>query len=279
MTEWPHPTISGVPADSRSAQRLKAAHEGHAERLGRRLTWMPSLLVSWVVANVGALILAAGMIGLGLFTTKVLLSIDAVAAADEWLPNWLEAHRTPFLTDASYVASNLSHAPVLIPLVGVVVLMLVLRGRWRTASFPVQAGLAEKLAYGLTVLLVVRVRPPVEQLDSFTPTHSFPSGHVGAGIAVYGSLALLLTAHVKAAWARTVIWTITVGLVVAVAWSRMYRGSHHLIDVAAGVLLGISALLVALFAARTARTVAEIRAAKRAEQAAVPALATAEAQS
>jgi membrane-associated phospholipid phosphatase len=278
MTDWPHPPISGVPEGSRSASRLKAKQEGRAEWLGRRLAWLPSLLVSWVVANVGALILAGGMIGVGFFTTKVLLSIDAVRAADEWLPAWLAAHRTPFLTDVSYVASNLAHAPVLIPLVGVVVLMLILRGRWRTASFPVQAGLAEKLGYALTVLVVVRLRPDVEQLDSFTPTHSFPSGHIGAAIAVYGSLALLLTAHVKATWARTVIWTITVGLLVAVAWSRMYRGSHHLIDIGGGVLMGIAALLIALFAARTARTVAEIRAAKRVERETVPTLAPAEAQ-
>jgi membrane-associated phospholipid phosphatase len=279
MTDMSHPQVSGIPDGSRSASRIKAAHEGPAEWLGHRLTWMPSLLVSWIVANVGALILAAGMIGLGYFTTEVLLSIEAVQAADEWLPAWLEANRTPFLNDVSYIASNMSHAPVLIPLVGVVVLMLVLRGRWRTASFPVQAGLAEKLAYGLTVLLIVRLRPPVERLDSFTETHSFPSGHVGAGIAVYGSLALLLTAHVKAAWARTAIWTVTVGIVFAVAWSRVYRGSHHTIDIAAGMLLGVAALLVALFAARTARTVAEIRAAKRTERAAVPTLATADAQS
>jgi membrane-associated phospholipid phosphatase len=270
MTDWPHPHVSGIPEDSRSASRLDAANAGAAAWLGRHLTWLPSLLVSWIVANIGALILAGTWIGLGLLTTKVLLSIDAVAAADEWLPVWLEAHRTPFLTDVSYIASNLSHAPVLIPLVGVVALMLVLRGRWRIASFPIQAGLAEKLAYGLTVLVVVRVRPPVEQLDSFTMTHSFPSGHVGAGIAVYGSLALLLTAHVKANWAKTTIWTITVGLLVAIAWSRMYRGSHHPIDVGAGVLLGIGALLVALFAARTARTVAEIREARRAVPRAVP---------
>jgi membrane-associated phospholipid phosphatase len=120
------------------------------------------------------------------------------------------------------------------------------------------------------------MRQDVEQLDSFTPTHSFPSGHIGAAIAVYGSLALLLTAHVKATWARSLIWTVTVGLLIAVAWSRMYRGSHHPIDVAGGVLMGIGALVVALFAARTARTVAEIRAARRAEREAIPTLVPAE---
>jgi undecaprenyl-diphosphatase len=258
--------------------RLKAPDKGSAEWFGHRLSFLPSLLVSWIVANVGALFLAAGMIGLGLLTTKVLLPVQAIADADEWLPRWLEAHRTPFLTDVSYVGSMMSHAPVLIPLVGVVVLMLILRGRWRMASFPVQAGLAEALTYALTVTFVVRVRPDVVQLDAFNTNHSFPSGHVAAAIAVYGSLALLLTAHVRATAVRVAIWTIAAAIPLIVAWSRMYRGEHHPIDVAAGALMGLGALTIALFAARTARTVAEVRAAKRATREFAPTPSPAEGQ-
>jgi membrane-associated phospholipid phosphatase len=279
MTEFPPAQISGIPQGSRSATRLKARSEGPAEWLADRLTWMPSLLVSWIVANVGALAVAGVMISLGFLTTKVLLSIEAVAAADEWLPAWLEAHRTAFLTHASYVVSNVAHAPVLIPLVGVVVLMFVLRGRWRMASFPVQAGLAEALAYGLTVMFIVRIRPDVVRLDTFDITHSFPSGHVAASVAVYGSLALLLTAHFRAIWVRVPIWTIAGAIPLAVAWARMYRGEHHLIDVVAGMLMGVGALLAALFAARTARAVAEHRAARRASRDFVPTTAIAEGQS
>jgi membrane-associated phospholipid phosphatase len=278
MTDRLHPVVSGIPEGSRSALRLEATNEGPAERLGRRLTWLPSLLVSWIVANIGALVVAAGMIGLGFLTTKVLLSIKAISDADEWLPGWLAAHRTPFLTDVSYVGSNMAHAPVLIPLVGVVALMLVLRGRWRMASFPVQAGLAEAMAYALTVLLVVRMRPSVVQLDTFQMTHSFPSGHVAASVAVYGSLALLLTAHLRATWARLPIWTIAGAIPLVVAWSRMYRGEHHPIDVAAGALMGLGALTAALFAARTARTVAELRAAKRGTRDFLPTPSPAEGQ-
>jgi undecaprenyl-diphosphatase len=108
--------------------------------------------------------------------------------------------------------------------------------------------------------------------------HSFPSGHVAASIAVYGSLALLLTAHVRATWARVVIWTVAGVIPMVVAWSRMYRGQHHPIDVLGGALMGIGALLGALFAARTARTVAELRATKRAARNPVPSPALAKGQ-
>jgi undecaprenyl-diphosphatase len=270
MTAVSHSQVSGIPEDSRAAVRLKANDAGASDWLGHRLTSLPSLLVSWIVANIGALLVASGMIGLGLLTTRALLSIQAVADADEWLPTWFEAHRTPFLNDVSYAGSMMAHAPILIPLIGLVVLGLVLRRRWRLASFLVQAALAEVLAYALTVAFVVRVRPDVVQLDTFNMNHSFPSGHVAASVAVYGSLALLLTAHVRATWARVVIWTVAGVIPVVVAWSRIYRGEHHPIDVLAGALMGTGALLVALFAARTARTVAELRTTKRAARNPVP---------
>jgi membrane-associated phospholipid phosphatase len=48
-------------------------------------------------------------------------------------------------------------------------------------------------------------------------------------------------------------------LALDVAFARMYRGEHHPIDVAGGAVMGVGALIVALFAARTARSVAELR--------------------
>src|SRR4249919_2316675 len=200
--------VSGVPLDSRAARRIKAGEGGLAERLAFRMQRIPALLVTWIVANVGALLLATAMIGLGFFVTKVLLSIDSVKSADEWLPKWAEDHRTPFLTDASYIGSMISDRPVLIPLIAAVLLMLITRRRWRMGSFVLQAALAEVLAYGVVTRFVERRRPPVEQLDTFNLNHSFPSGHVAASFAIYGALALLLAAHFKDIRARVAIWTI-----------------------------------------------------------------------
>jgi undecaprenyl-diphosphatase len=226
------------------------------------------LLVSWIVANIGAVLLSAVMVALGFFVTEVLLKVEAIADADAWFPRWLEDQRTAFLNDVSYVTSHIADRWVLIPVVAAVVTMLVLRKRWRLASFVLQAPLAEVLCYGLVTRFIERPRPePVEQLDTFNLLHSYPSGHVAASIAVYGSLALLLAAHFKDIRARVAIWTIAAGFPLVVALSRMYRGEHHPIDVIAGALMGVGAICVALFAARTARRVAELKAEKRAARA------------
>jgi membrane-associated phospholipid phosphatase len=266
MTEARPPThVSGVPLDSRAGRRLQAREGGAAERLGYRLRHLPSLFVSWVVANAGVIILATVMVALGFFVTKVLLSIDAVVSADEWLPVWVEGQRTSFLDDASYIASNLSDRYVLIPLIGAVGLFLVVRRRWRMASFVLQAALAEILCYALVVHFVTRPRPPVEQLDPFNLGHSYPSGHVAASVAIYGALTLLLAAHYKDIRARVAIWTVGALFPLVVMASRIYRGEHHPIDVIAGALMGAGALVVALFAGRTARRVAQLRKERHAE--------------
>jgi membrane-associated phospholipid phosphatase len=267
MTEATPPThVSGVPLDSRAGRRLHASEGGAAERLGYRLRHFPSLFVSWLVANAGVIVLATLMVALGFLVTEVLLSVDAVVRADEWLPVWVEGQRTPFLDDASYLASNLADRYVLIPLIGAVGLFLVVRRRWRMSSFVLQAALAELLCYALVVYFITRQRPPVEQLDPFNLTHSYPSGHVAAAFATYGALTLLLAAHFKDIRVRVAIWTFGALFPLVVAASRIYRGEHHPIDVIAGALMGIGAVTVALFAGRTARRAAEVRKERSAER-------------
>jgi membrane-associated phospholipid phosphatase len=257
--------VSGVPLESRAGRRLKAGEGGWAEHLGNHLYLLPSLFVSWLVANAGVVVLATGMVALGFFVTKVLLSVDAIVSADEWLPIWVEGQRTPFLDDVSYITSNLADRYVLIPLVGAALLFFIVRRRWRMGSFVLQAALAEILCYALVVYFVTRARPPVVQMDPFDLSHSYPSGHVAASVAIYGSLTLLLAAHFKDIRLRVAIWTLGALIPLAVIGSRIYRGEHHPIDVTAGVLMGVGALCVALFAARTSRRVAELRKERHAE--------------
>jgi undecaprenyl-diphosphatase len=260
MSDVPHHTpVSGIPEGSRSARRLEARPHGGSEWLAPRLRRLPSLLVSWIVADGMVLFLAAGMIGLGFFVTKIVLQSNTISNADDWLPEWFAGHRTAFWNDWSEVASKSADVPVIVPLVAAVALFLVVRRRWRMSSFVVQCALCETLCYAITVFFVSRLRPEVVRLDTFNIHHSFPSGHTAVAFSVFGGIALLLSAHFKAWPIRAAIWSLALLLALDVAFARMYRGEHHPIDVAGGALMGIGALIIALFAARTARSVAEIR--------------------
>jgi len=268
MTDVPHHTpVSGLPEGSRAARRLEARPHGGSEWLAPRLRRLPSLLVSWIVANALVLLFAAGMIGLGFLVTKVLLQSETIANADDWLPEWFATHRTPFWNDWSQVASKSADVPVIVPLIAAVALFQVVRRRWRMASFTVQTALCETLCYSIVVLFISRLRPEVVRLDTFNIHHSFPSGHTAVAFSVYGGIALLLSAHFKSWPVRAAIWSIALLLALDVAFARMYRGEHHPIDVAGGALMGIGTLIIALFAARTARSVAEIRKEREEERA------------
>jgi membrane-associated phospholipid phosphatase len=52
-----------------------------------------------------------------------------------------------------------------------------------------------------------------------------------------------------------------------VALARMYRGMHHPLDVAGGLIIGIGALLVLLFACRAAGVAQEARSSRAARSA------------
>jgi membrane-associated phospholipid phosphatase len=239
---------------------------GGAEWLGNRLRRrLPALLVSLLVGSVGALVLAGMMVTLGLFTTGALLSVSKIAEADAKVPLWLASHRTPFLTDASYIVSKLADAPVLIPLVGLFVFALALRRRWIRATFLSLAALVEVWGYLLTTRFVDWRSTNTAHQDNF-PWNSFPAGHVAAAIAIYGALAFVLSAHFSQPRARAAVWVMATAIALAVAVSRMYRGEHHLLDVVAGAAMGIGALFVALLGEQIARIVAELRAAKHAAE-------------
>jgi len=100
--------------------------------------------------------------------------------------------------------------------------------------------------------VVHRERPDVPRLEKLPVDASYPSGHTAASIAVYGGIALLLASRIRNRAARIAIWAVAVLIPVYVAFSRMYRGMHHPIDIAGGVVIGVAALCALVLVTRAA---------------------------
>ena len=123
---------------------------------------------------------------------------------------------------------------------------------WRIPVFVLAAIGGEKLTYLFTSMAVGRPRPTVPSLGHVYATNSFPSGHVGSAIVLYGGLVLALLWHDRAARGRVRPLPVRVGAVlvataitVLVGFARMYRGHHYASDIAWGVFLGLAWLAIA----------------------------------
>jgi undecaprenyl-diphosphatase len=185
-----------------------------------------------------------------------------IGAADERVDVWLAAHRTHTRTDASLIGSMVAGGVVLPVVVGLIALACVALRKWLIAAFTVFSLGVESAAYRVTTLFVHVHRPRVPRLENLPVNASYPSGHTAAAIAVYGGLALLLTSRFKSAGFRLLAWTFAVVMVTFVATSRMYRGMHHPLDVVGGIVVGIAALVVVVFACRAAGATADARASR-----------------
>jgi membrane-associated phospholipid phosphatase len=110
--------------------------------------------------------------------------------------------------------------------------------RWWFAVIPAIAISLQAAIFVAATLATGRPRPDVPHLDPAPPTSSYPSGHVGASVALYTSFAIMATSIQRTWLRRTVIGACSV-IPLLVAYARLYRGMHHLSDVVIGAINGL----------------------------------------
>lgn len=108
----------------------------------------------------------------------------------------------------------------------------------RAAVAPAAALTLETGIFLASAALVGRPRPTgVWRPERPHATSSFPSGHTGGAFALHGALADLLEVH-GAPGTRLLGPLLRYGIPGAIAFSRVYRGQHHISDTVAGAVLG-----------------------------------------
>jgi len=247
-------------AARRPVTALAVRPGGYADRFAAALGDPHPALVFALALLGGLLLLLAASILLGHFVVDVVASGSGLGlgGTDESFNETLAAHRTGTLNTIAEVGSQVG-AAVLVSFVCLLAIACAVTRRWRIAAFAVFALLVESATYHFTSLAVPRDRPSVPRLEDLEVDTSYPSGHTAAAVAVYAGLVLLLTSRFTSSMSKALAWTGAILLVTFVALSRMYQGMHHPLDVAGGVLVGIGAIVVALFACRAAGAASERR--------------------
>lgn len=211
-----------------------------------------------MVALLGYIVMSAVIVGLGLLLTHVLLS-SGVGRWDQGVSEWFVRQRTATFNSITVVGSIIGSTEVVVGIAVLTGIVLAIRRWWRELGLIAIALSVEVLVFITTTLAVDRARPYVPRLDPSPVTSSYPSGHTAAAIALWVSLAIVISAHVRNAFVRTLTWIVAIGVPIFVGLSRVYRGMHHATDLMGSLMLGVGALFFALLAVRAASAVAEMR--------------------
>ncbi len=255
--EEAHDNVRGLTADW--TPPVLQPRRGVAERLAVR-SFSGHPVLAFVAGMLSALALISTLsIALGFLVTRVVLHVGGVSGWDEHVDVWLAAHRNGFRTHLSLIGSIMSGGVVLPLVSGLTALAAAAFRKWGLAAFLVFVLAVESASYRATTLAIHRHRPRVLRLEDLPVNASYPSGHTAASIAVYCGLALLLTSLVENRVFRVVTWLVALLIVAFDAYSRLYRGMHHPIDVAGGVVVGVAAVCLLALACRASGAAADSR--------------------
>lgn len=165
-------------------------------------------------------------------------------ALDERILLAIRRLHTPLLDQAMLGITFIGDPAVLIvACIGIAIWLLRLRQRSEATTLAIAAiG-----ALGLNLLLkqlFSRARPMLWERIVDVGQYSFPSGHAMVSLVIYGFIGYLLATRFR----RYRVWivSLTVLLIIAIGFSRMYLGVHWPTDVAAGYAAGLVWLIACI---------------------------------
>jgi membrane protein DedA with SNARE-associated domain/membrane-associated phospholipid phosphatase len=186
----------------------------------------------------GFLVLALFAAGWGfLGVLQDVLAKDPLVLADQAVYHFFQSLRTPWADHFLVAATELGDSFVNICISGSVLLVLLLRRRYRTAGYWVLTILGGLVGVQLLKWLVHLPRPVA--IYHGTSAYGFPSGHTTMSVILYGFLAILIARGLSS----TLRWGLFVSVFLIsfiIAISRLYLGAHWLSDVLGGFLIGTS---------------------------------------
>jgi membrane-associated phospholipid phosphatase len=186
--------------------------------------------------------LALVVVGWGWLLTHTLQG--SIEGTDDDVSRWFAGQRTSWLDPVADVGTLLGETPVGLAVGAVVAVVAGVALRSVVAVLLiVLANTGDGGIYWLGSNADPRERPPVRILDpGLVHDHSFPSGHVGTAVAVYGGAALLLLLWMRSrdrmGGAGRVVVVLLACVPLFVAVSRLYQGAHHLTDVGTSLVYG-----------------------------------------
>jgi membrane-associated phospholipid phosphatase len=190
-----------------------------------------------------------GCITLGFTALTALVIIFPQSFIDVAFSHEIQEHQNPPLDSLMKLVSWFGYSPGSIIVVAAAALILLLFNYRREAVFVALTSLAG-LVSTVVKILVNRPRPeePIVHIVRKVGQQSFPSGHVLFYIVYFGFLTVLMY-HLNTIpkIIRLAVSVISLLLIFAIPFSRIYLGAHWFTDVLGGFLLGMVCLYLLCF--------------------------------
>jgi len=164
----------------------------------------------------------------------------ATQAFDDSVIRWMGAHHSGTLDAVIVEITALGTGTVVMMIVAVAGLFLVLTQHKYSAILLLVSTFGGLVLNGVLKLGFNRPRPAIFLPEVHTVSSSFPSGHAMNAAIVYGTVAYLAARLHKRLWARALVMTAALIVIVLICVSRLYLGVHYPSDVIAGVAIGLA---------------------------------------
>jgi len=128
---------------------------------------------------------------------------------------------------------------VLWTVIGICVIGLAIRRRWRLAAYLLVTGGGALVLDPVLKSLVGRLRPVLAHPVAHGTGNSFPSGHSLGSIVCYGAIFLVFLPATRGRW-RTALPAVIITLIALIGISRILLGVHYLSDVIGAWAVGIT---------------------------------------
>jgi undecaprenyl-diphosphatase len=193
---------------------------------------------------VGAVVLIGSLAIVGTFITSTSLT-NGLRRWDESINMSLATNRESGMVTIAEWFSGMADTRPILGIMALVTVVLALCRQWKAMLLIPIAMFVEISGFLAVNYIVGRPRPNVDKIGPLPGTYSFPSGHVAATFVCWLGPALLVLAFGRTRLSQALAGVGSV-MVVFTAWSRVYLGMHHTLDVVVGVVLGIAALGIAI---------------------------------
>lgn len=173
---------------------------------------------------------------------------------DETVAYWADQNSNAFILKLMNIASFIGSSEVVLLITVLIGLILLLKRSWRNLFFFFTLSVGGVILNLLLKMLIQRARPgdEVSYIEVFNinleiQSYSFPSGHTMRATILFLFLIYLTFMYVKNTATKLISYIVYIGLIFAVALSRIMLDAHYVTDIAGAILISISWFFIGLF--------------------------------